>query len=47
MKSKNNGYATNKGGVIKAPKNPSANDPDARAIKGNDLRAPSTKKKGK
>lgn len=38
MKDKSN-YATNKGGVIKAPKNPSANEPKAEKLKGGDLRA--------
>lgn len=33
-----NTYATNKGGVIKAPKNPSANDPKPEKLKGDDLR---------
>ena len=37
---KANGYATNKGGCIKAPKNPGAGDPKATrtVTKGGDLR---------
>jgi hypothetical protein len=39
MKSKqNNPYATNKGGMIKAPKNPAKDSPKATVTKGNDLR---------
>lgn len=41
---KKNPYATNKGGLIKTPKNPSAGDPKATKIVGNDLRV---KKGGK
>lgn len=37
MKKKTGGFATNKGGVIKAPK-PVTNDPKATVTKGNDLR---------
>lgn len=33
-----NRFATNKGGVIKPPKSPSAGDPKATVTKGNDLR---------
>ena len=40
---KNNGYATNKAGVIKAPKPVGKDSPKATSIKGNDLRV----KKGK
>jgi hypothetical protein len=43
MKGKNNPYATNQGGYIKAPKTVSTNPPKATVVKGNDLRA----KKGK
>lgn len=38
MKDKSN-YATNNGGVIKAPKKPSANKPKSEKLKGDDLRA--------
>ncbi len=38
------GYATNQGGVIKAPK-PVTNDPKATVTKGNDLRNGNGKKK--
>ena len=45
MKNKNNNpYATNKGGLIKSPKSPSAGDPKATKTVGNDLRV---KKGGK
>lgn len=41
---KNGGaYATNKGGYIKAPRNPSANDPKSTRKSGNDLRTKSGK----
>ena len=43
MKGKNNPYATNKGGYIKAPKTVDNTPPKATVVKGNDLRA----KKGK
>ena len=42
---KNNPYATNKGGVIKSPKNPSKDSPKATVVKGNDLRVGTGKKK--
>lgn len=35
---KGNSFATNKGGVIKPPKSPSAGDPRATVTKGSDLR---------
>jgi hypothetical protein len=35
---KNNSYATNKAGVIKAPKSVGKDSPKATVIKGNDLR---------
>lgn len=39
MKNKQgNPYATNKGGMIKAPKNPAKDSPKATVTKGNDLR---------
>ena len=34
----NNPYATNRGGKIDSPKNPSAGDPRATVTKGDDLR---------
>lgn len=43
MKGKNNPYATNAGGYIKAPKTVDKNSPKATVTKGNDLRV----KKGK
>lgn len=43
MKGKNNPYATNAGGAIKAPKTADKNPPKSTVIKGNDLRS----KKGK
>ena len=36
---KSNVYATNKGGIIKAPKNPSSDSPKSTVKKGKDLRA--------
>ena len=42
---KNNPYATNKGGVIKAPRNPSKDSPKATVVKGNDLRVDTGGKK--
>lgn len=39
MKQKKSGFATNKAGVIKPPKNPSTDSPKANAKRGNDLRA--------
>lgn len=41
---KNNPYANNNGGVIKAPKNPAKDSPKATVVKGNDLRVGSGKK---
>lgn len=38
MKGKTNGYATNKGGLIKAPNSVTKGDPKAGVKKGNDLR---------
>ncbi len=38
MKNTGNGYATNKGGVIKAPKPVTRDDPKATVHKGGDLR---------
>ncbi len=38
MKQKGNPYATNAGGVIKAPKKPAKNSPKATVVKGDDLR---------
>ncbi len=40
----NNPYATNAGGVIKAPKNPAKDSPKATVTKGNDLRDAKNKK---
>lgn len=37
MKSNGNRFATNKGGIIKAPK-PQTDQPKATVVKGNDLR---------
>ena len=42
---KNNPYQNNKGGVIKAPKNPSKDSPKATVTKGNDLRVGTGRKK--
>ena len=42
---KNNPYASNKGGVIKAPRNPEKDSPKATVVKGNDLRVGTGKKK--
>jgi hypothetical protein len=43
-KMKNNPYQTNKGGEIKAPRNPSSGDPKATTIKSKgDLRSPKGK----
>lgn len=41
---KGDSYATNKGGFIKATKNPAANDPKATRTSGNDLRTKNGKK---
>lgn len=38
MKGLDNKYATNKGGVIKAPKNTSKDEPKSTVTKGGDLR---------
>ena len=44
MKGKNNPYATNAGGYIKAPKTADKNSPKATVTKGNDLRVKNNKK---
>ena len=41
---KGNPYATNKGGYIKSPGNPSTGDPKVTRISGNDLRVKNGKK---
>lgn len=41
---KGNPYATNSGGIIKAPKNVGADSPKSTVVKGNDLRV-GTKKR--
>ena len=41
---KGDSYATNKGGFLKATKNPAANDPKATRTSGNDLRTKNGKK---
>lgn len=38
MKSRDNRFATNKGGVIKAPKSVGSDSPKANVVKGDDLR---------
>lgn len=38
MSNKGNRYATNKGGIIKAPNNVRADSPKATVVKGSDLR---------
>lgn len=42
---KDNRYATNKGGVIKAPKPTGKGDPKSTVVKGNDLRDGTKKSK--
>ena len=44
MKHTGNPYATNKGGMIKAPKTPAKDSPKATVVKGNDLRSGKDKK---
>ena len=40
---KNNPYATNKGGIINAPKNTGKDSPKSSVVKGNDLRVKKSK----
>ena len=42
---KNNNFATNKGGIIRTPKNVSKDSPKSTVVKGNDLRTGSKKSK--
>lgn len=40
---KKNPYATNAGGIIKAPNNPGKDSPKSSVVKGNDLRVKKSK----
>lgn len=44
MKKTNNAYATNKGGIIRAPKNPAPDSPKSTVVKGDDLRVKKSSK---
>lgn len=43
--SRDNRFATNKGGIIKAPKSAGSDSPKATVVKGNDLRSGKSGKK--